>query len=363
MESENVQQNRWFSFDDQANASDEKGLTKLQPAVRIIRGDTTESFHHASIAVVDENGNLTHKFGDPNLHIMSRSSIKPFQLIPLLTTGAAEHFGFTQKELAIMCGSHNGSDIHREVVISNLKKSDSSSDDLQCGSHIPLEMRLNHLYPKNEEDKDPLRHNCSGKHSGFLALTKFLEQPIEKYLDPNSKEQQMIKEAVAELCEFPSDKMHVGTDGCSAPNFSMPLMNLAIGFKNLTLVQAQDEKTRDALSIIRSAIVEFPEMISGNKRPDLDIMKSFPNNAVCKVGAESCEGIGFSEQKIGISVKIHDGGNRALPVVLVETLKQLGIIDKIDKFPLLKKYVDSDIKNYRKLVTGKIVADFKLESV
>ena len=104
-------------------------------------------------------------------------------------------------------------------------------------------------------------------------------------------------------------------------------------------------------------------MISGNKRPDLDIMKSFPNNAVCIVGAESCEGIGFSEKKIGISVKIHDGGNRAFPVVLVETLKQLGIIDKIDKFPLLKKYVDSDIKNYRKLVTGKIVADFKLESV
>ncbi len=104
-------------------------------------------------------------------------------------------------------------------------------------------------------------------------------------------------------------------------------------------------------------------MVSGNKRPDQDIMNSFPGNVVCKVGAESCQGIGFREQKLGISVKILDGGNRALPVVIVETLRQLGIIDNIEKFPLLKKYVDSDVRNYRKLLTGKITADFKLEKL
>lgn len=339
--------------------------------MKIIRGEIAESVHNVAIAVVDSQSRLTHYFGDPDMVIMTRSSIKPFQLLPLIESGAAEHFGFSDEQLAIMCGSHNGSDKHREVVLSNLKLADNSPDDFLCGCHLPLEMRLNSLYPQNQEDQDQARHNCSGKHSGFLALAKYLQVPPESYLEINSKHQLMIKEAVASACEFPSDQMTIGIDGCSAPNFSMPLKNLAVGFKNLALSGQTDKRTDNlkensiskALFLAGKAMKAFPLMVSGEKRPDLDLMRSFPGNIVCKVGAESLEGIGFSNEKIGIAIKVLDGNNRALAPVCIEVLKQLGIIDKIENFPLLKKYVDTEIRNYRKLVTGNITVDFKLEKV
>jgi L-asparaginase II len=297
------------------------------------------------------------------MELMTRSCIKPFQILPLLLSGAADQYGFTPKQLAIMCGSHNGSDDHRQVVLENLALSGCAPKDLQCGCHVPLQMREQRIFPANGEEKDTVRHNCSGKHSGFLALSKFLGEDITSYLDPESKIQKLIKNAVADYCEYPPDRMTTAVDGCSAPNFSLPLVNIALAFKKLASAEGADEKSRAVIEKVRSAMLDFPEMVSGEGRLDLDIMRSFPDRVVCKIGAEALEGIGFVDPPIGIAVKIHDGANRALGAVCFEVLKQLGIIEKNDDLKLLERYRRPDVKNVMGLVTGYIECDFELKTV
>lgn len=333
------------------------------PAVKIYRGSQLEAFHDASIAVVNEKGELTHYYGDPDAVFMTRSSIKPFQLMPLLLSGASDKFNFTSKQLAIMCGSHNGSDEHKNVVLSNLALAGNSPKDLQCGCHRPLYMIESETYPENKEDKDPARHNCSGKHSGFLALARFLGEDISDYINPNSQTQTLVRQTVSSFCEYPLEETFYGTDGCSAPNFPVPLKNLALGFVKLAIEQGKDKKEKSAVSRIKTAMIEHPKMVSGEKRLDYNLMRSFAGNIICKIGAEAIEGIGFINEKIGVAVKIHDGANRALGPVIIETLKQLKIIKSIENFPLLKQYNIPKVKNVRGLETGTIICDFILKTV
>ena len=333
------------------------------PLAKVYRGEAVEAVHHGSIAVVNEQGELTHYVGEPEMVTSMRSSVKPFQALPLLLTGGFDKFGFSVKQLAIMCASHNGTDEHRDLVISNLLAAANSPEDLQCGSHRPLQMRLNNEFPTAGEENDPLRHNCSGKHSGFLALTKFLNEDTKEYLNPESKMQKLIKQAVADMCEYPIDEIGTAIDGCSAPAFSFPLINLARGFKNLATGQAESPKMRKAIERIFEAMTSYPKMVAGEKRFDYDLMRSLAGNAICKVGAESVEGIGFAKQKIGIAVKISDGNSRALWPVCMEVLRQLDIVDSVDKFPFLQVYDRPEVKNYTKKVTGRIEPVFELKKV
>ncbi len=338
-------------------------MNGVEVAAKVYRGDAVEAIHYGSVAVVNGDGDLTHYLGDPEMMIMSRSSIKMFQLMPLLQSGACEKYTFSDKQLAVMCGSHDGSDEHSEVVLSNLQAAENNSENLQCGTHWPLGMSDALQFPLNNEHKDPLRNNCSGKHSGFLALAKFLGEEVSSYLDPNSKIQQMIKQTVADYVEFPSEKMEVGIDGCSAPNYSLPLKNLALGFMKFSSGQKSEQVDSEIVNRIRKAIYDYPKMLSGEHRLDYDLMRSYPQNIICKIGAESLEGIGFTEPKIGIAVKIHDGNFRALGAVCVEVLRQLGLVDKIDNFPYLKGHREPKVRNHRQLITGRISADFVLKKV
>ncbi|MFZ5981644.1 MAG: asparaginase [Candidatus Zixiibacteriota bacterium] len=335
----------------------------VELAVKVYRGEVIEALHYAVIAVLDCNGDLTHYLGDPEMHFMTRSVVKPFQAMPLIITGGADRFGFSTREIAITCASHIGTDEHRKTVKYNLELAGNKPEDLQCGTHLPIYMTMEKLYPTQGEDKDPLRHNCSGKHSGFLALARFLGEDIKKYLNPDSKTQTLVKQAVSAMCEYPVDKIAVGIDGCSAPVFAIPVKNLALGFKKLASSEGHNEAYTQAARRIREAMTTYPEMVSGKGRFDYEIKTSFPGNAVCKVGAEAIECIGFVDPPIGICVKILDGNPRALGPVCVEVLRQLGIIKNIDDYPLLKKYINPEILNYREIVTGKIVTDFKLKKV
>ena len=331
-------------------------------AARVYRGSTAEAEHYASIAVVGPDNRLTHFLGDPSMVTMTRSSIKPFQLIPLVSSGAADKFQFEDRELAIMCGSHNGSDSHREVVASILTKADNAPDDLQCGTHWPMEMQQAKQYPLNGEDNDPLRHNCSGKHSGFLALARSLGEDVSRYIDPQSLTQTLVKQAVADYCEYPVEKMETTVDGCSAPNFSLPLVNLAVGFRKLASAEGESDEVRRAMARIRQAMWRYPEMVSGEGRFDLDLARSFPDNGVCKVGAEAVEGMGFADPPVGIAVKIHDGSWRALWPVCVEVLRQVGLIGDLTDYPILQRHVEPQILNYRNIITGSIRCEFSLHS-
>ena len=335
-----------------------------EPAARIFRGTTVEAIHHADIAVVDAEGKLTHYYGDPTAVYMTRSSIKPFQALPLLLTGGFDHFKFERRHLAIMCSSHSGTDEHVAVVREALARAGNSPDDLKCGAGWPLYFQFEGMRPPVVDDQfGSLRSDCSGKHAGFLALTKFLGEPIADYLNPESKAQKMVRQSVADRCEYEVSRITVGTDGCSAPNFSLPLKNLAVGFKNLAMARSSEPAVRKALAQVFEAMTGEPYLVAGHKRFCYDFMRTFPGQGVTKLGAEAIQGVGFANPPIGIAVKVLDGAVRALGPICLLVLKQLGLISfELCRSPLAG-YESPEVRNARGLVTGRMVVDFQLQKV
>lgn len=332
-----------------------------EPAVFVYRGDNVEAVHHAVVVVIDAEENLTHYVGNPELVVVTRSSIKPFQLQPLLRTGAAERYGFDDRQLAVMCGSHNGSDEHREVVLSNLAAAGNGPELLQCGTHWPLGMQARLDYPRHGEELDPVRHNCSGKHSGFLALSRFLEEDPAKYLEPDSEVQRMVRSAVSEICDYDLESAVPCIDGCSAPNYALPLQQLARGYLRLATAPIDGAGAERHLGRTREAMYRFPQMVSGDRRFDLDLMRSFPHNVVCKVGAEALEAVAFRDPPIAFAAKIVDGNSRALAPLCIEIIRQLGLCDSPAAIPPLSVYVRPEVRNARNIVTGHVVPSFTLK--
>jgi len=329
---------------------------------RVYRGAGQESVHFGAVAVVNERGELTHYVGDPDFFTQARSEAKPFQVIPVLRSGAANRFGFTDKQLAVMCGSHTGTEDHVATVKSNLDLIGLDESYLQCGVHPPIHYAIEGRKQKEGEVFSPLQHNCSGKHSGFLALSQYLKADPREYLNPVGDVQQLVLDAISELYTYPRDKITIGIDGCSAPVFGMPLKQTAIAFVKLANQVTEDLMLKKILARIKMAMSDYPEMVSGEGRFDLALARTFPGNVVNKIGAEAVEGIGFSDPQIGIAVKILDGNTRALYPVIIEVLRQLNLLDAVD-MKHLEPFAHPEIRNYRKLLCGRISPEFELKKV
>lgn len=333
------------------------GSDQAIPAVWVHRGQGIEAVHSAAVAVVDASSRLTHALGDAEQVFFARSSIKPLQALPLVEAGGLERFGFGAEELALCCASHSGSDQHRAIVHGMLQKLDLDASALQCGTGYPLELQLLGKYPLAGEDRDPLRHNCSGKHTGFLALAQLVSQPLEQYLDPAGPVQQLVRSAVAKRCEVEPSSLLLGTDGCSAPNFALPLRALAVGMKNLALADTIAE------SRVRAAMLSHPILVSGERRLDYDVARAFPDRVIVKGGAEALLLLAFREPALGIAIKVIDGASRALGPILVEVLKQLDLIGDVAEVTTLRGHEAPVVLNARKLEVGRIRAEFRLRAL
>src|SRR5215467_1951539 len=108
-----------------------------EPLVEVKRGSITESRHRGHIVAVEPDGNIVASLGAPENVTFLRSSAKPFQALPLLLTGAADRFGFSEQEVAMACASHDGEPIHTELAASMLKKIGLGPEALKCGVHEP----------------------------------------------------------------------------------------------------------------------------------------------------------------------------------------------------------------------------------
>ncbi|MFZ5892493.1 MAG: asparaginase [Myxococcota bacterium] len=337
-------------------------VSTLEPNVTaacVVRGNAVEAWHHASIAVFTPDGGVAHWFGDPELTTLARSGLKPFQAIALLTSGAADAFGFDERELALACASHNGSDLHVDVVRSMLVKAQVSAEALHCGAHLPIGMRIAGEQPTHGENLDPLRNNCSGKHAGFLALCRHLGEPLESYLDPLAATQQRVRDELAAACDVAAESLSGGVDGCSAPNYALPLAALARGMLRLALPEVAPERLRTALTRIRDAMLAHPQLVSGEKRFDYDLARAFPGNMLAKAGAEGIQLGALLEPPLGFAIKVHDGHDRALGAICISMLRQLGLLEEALPESLLP-HERPVIKNHRKLVTGEIQATLTL---
>ncbi len=324
---------------------------------KVYRGNTVESVHFGSVAVVDSKGNLLYSAGDPNFFTFLRSSAKPFQTIPVIESGAASHFNFSTAELAIMSGSHNGEKKQVETVKKILKKIGLSEKYLKCGCQTPLYYTVKGMTAKPKQKFSVLQHNCSGKHAGMLAVSVFKNFNPKNYISPEHPVQKMILKALSEICEFPENEIKIGTDGCSAPNFALPLKNMAWGFARLV---SSDSNGREPLKTVLNSMQKYPEMVSGKGRLDYILAKVSKGKVVSKAGAEALQCFGITGENLGVAVRIWDGNNRAIGCVVAEVLRQLEILSEAD-LKKMGRFAYPKIKNWAGLEVGHIQADFKLK--
>jgi L-asparaginase II len=339
-----------------------------KPLVEVTRGDLTESLHRGYIDVSDADGAVIASVGDINAPTYFRSAAKPFQTIPIISSGAADQFNFIARELAVITGSHSGEAIHLETVLSILGKTGLTPAALLCGAHLPFDEATAKRMRAEKAHPDALHNNCSGKHAGMLALARFLNEPVENYIDPGHPIQIRIRRILAKFAGVQFNEIVVAIDGCSAPVFGMPIRSMAQSYARLIAPSFTgiDAELKAAAEKVVSAMIEFPEMIGGSHdRLDTDLMRVARGQIISKVGAEGVQLLGIKPHSsypkgLGIAIKIEDGDiRRARDPVVIETLRQLGLLDD-EQTGQLAKYSRAKIYNHRKIEVGEVRTCFKL---
>lgn len=340
------------------------------PLVEVNRGQITESRHRGHIAAVDGAGKLIASLGDPRTITYLRSSAKPFQSIPLLTSGAADRFGFTEQEVALACASHSGEPIHVQLAASMLAKIGLEPSALKCGVHEPFSAVETRKLREQRLDPNVLQNNCSGKHAGMLALALHLDAPTETYYEPQHPVQVAIRDVVARFCGCSDRELAVGIDGCGVPVFGMSITTMALMYARLVKPGDNgdiDQPTNVACRRIVSAMTAYPELIGGTAdRLDTEIMRAGQRRLVSKVGAEGVHTVGVLPSDewpngLGLALKIEDGDDfRARPTVVIESLRQLGVL-RGDLLAAVSQFARLPIKNRRGDLVGEVRPAFTLE--
>src|SRR6266853_3580203 len=228
------------------------------PLLATTRGPLVECVHHGTIAVCGLDGRLVHAVGDVRALNFTRSALKPLQALPFVEDDGPRRFGFGSHEVALMCASHSGEAIHVGIVQRMLARIGARETDLQCGCHAPLYFLATGQPVPAPARFGALHHNCSGKHAGFLAYCRLHGHRLADYLAPESALQVRIRNTVQQFAGCA--RIESGIDGCSAPNFALPLSQLALAYARLAAGQSA------ALQAVRFAMMRHPDLVSGTAR-------------------------------------------------------------------------------------------------
>lgn len=331
------------------------------PLFELTRGDTLESVHYGAIAIVDVDGRLVANLGDPQATSFLRSTAKPFQAMPLIENGGAESYDLSPSEIALLCASHSGTDDHMKTLLSIQEKTGVEESDLMCGIHPPMHAETADAMRQRGEAPTQNRHNCSGKHTGMLALARMQNWPAADYLDTSHPVQESILKTFADMCNLSADQISLGIDGCSAPNFAVPLMSAALAYARLCDPSDLPPARARACRKITAAMTSHPEMVAGPGRFDTRLMAATGGRIVVKGGAEGYQGIGLfpnalspGSPALGIAIKISDGDlkGRVRPPVVLEILRQLGALSASEMETLADYGPISPVYNWRELEVG-----------
>ena len=288
------------------------------------RGSVLESRHTVHVAVVDSAGRLVARAGSPDLVTFWRSAAKPFQAQPLVADGVVERFKLTREDLALACASHSSEPAQVALVREFLQRVGCSERELLCGPHRPLSDAVAKDYETRGVRLTAVYSNCSGKHTGMLALAKSHGWPTEFYTRGDHPVQQRCLASVSEYADVPTKEIGVAVDGCGVACFALPLRNMALAYTRL------DGPILEAMTI-------HPELVAGEGRPCTEMMRAHPGRVVAKVGAEGVYSALLLREGLGVALKVEDGHSVASALAIAVILQELGL--KPQPASLLKKPV------------------------
>lgn len=328
--------------------------------VQVLRGATVESCHRGALAIVDAAGALHTGLGDIERPVFPRSAVKGLQALPLVASGAAEHFGLGDEALALACASHNGEPAHAATAAAVLARLGLDVAALECGTHWPYHEASGRKLARDRRGPSALHNNCSGKHSGFVCLGCLMalqagREPAEfvrGYVRPEHPVMREVSAALGAATGVDLAQAPVGTDGCSIPTFGIPLRALALGFARFATGQGLSSDHAAAARRLRQAVAAAPFMVAGSGRFDTCVMQHFGERVFCKVGAEGVYCAALPTRGLGVAVKMDDGNTaRAAEVVMAAVIAALACRDEADA-TLVASLAHVTLTNWNGLAVG-----------
>jgi L-asparaginase II len=264
-------------------------------SVSVRRGDIVEAVHRVH-AVAVQDGAVVAEAGDPGIVAFMRSSSKPLQALPL----ARARDDVDDRDLAIASASHLADSAQLASVRALLAKAPAAAYELECG-------------PEGEPPSR-LKHNCSGKHAGMLALCRARGWRNADYRLEGHRVQREMLAVHAEAAEVPEDEIRSAVDGCGVLTFALPLERMAHAFARLSSLPGGDR--------VAAAMRAHPDLIRGPLARDTRLMKALPG-WIAKGGAEGL--LCAAGDGLGIALKAEDGNGRALGPAAAVFLKQFDL--------------------------------------
>ncbi len=329
--------------------------------LHVTRGNCVENIHRGDIAVVDHQGHLAAWLGDPQKRTFMRSCAKPIQALAVIETGAAEAYGITDRELAVMCASHYAEPFHVEAVRSVLEKLGLSEEHLLCGASYSLNEEVLQRMCLAGEPKRRIYNNCSGKHAGMLAVVRRMGLSLDAYDQAEHPLQQLTLKTLSEVCEVPAGEIGLGIDGCGVPVVALPLYNMALSFAKLAHSSVFPPLRQRAADAVTAAMRMHPEMVAGTGGFCTELMRLSHGKLFAKLGADAVYCIGVPERGIGIAVKVEDGNMKVLSSAVMETLKQLEVLGPQELEALKHFHFKENINSLGQQV-GMVQPVFRLET-
>lgn len=314
--------------------------------------------------VVAASGSRIAEVGSPDVRVVVRSSIKPFQALELFASGAWERFGLTPQELALSCASHSGLAFHRATAEQMLGRGGLGVDHLQCGSHFPFDRLETDRLKREGREPTPLHNNCSGKHAAMLLSCQARGWPLVGYLEPEHPLQVAIREHLREVLQLDQEEpFPVAVDGCSAPTYALPLEALARGYAALADPEATalDRERSQALLKLRDAMGGYPEWVAGPGRFTTELIRATGGRILGKEGAEGVYALANrGPMPWGAALKIADGSERARDTIVLALLEELGALSFGERRALESQFL-RPVQNHRGMEVGSIEPLFELE--
>ncbi|QND49848.1 asparaginase [Rhizobium lusitanum] len=323
--------------------------------VEVTRGNLVESRHRGSVAVVDGDGKLVFSLGDIERGVFPRSACKAMQALPLVESGAADAYGFGDKELALACSSHNGEDEHVALAASMLARAGRDVTTLECGAHWSFDQKTIIHQARTMEKPTALHNNCSGKHSGFICACSHQDIDPAGYVGYDHPLQQQIRTTMQSLTGTPLGHDNCGIDGCAIPSYAVPLKSLAYGFAKMATGNGLEPLRAKASRRLIDACMAEPFYVAGTDRACTKLMQIAPGRIFAKTGAEGVFCAAIPEQGIAIAVKCDDGTTRAAEAMVAATLARF--FEKSGDVNLgLMAMANKVLKNWNRIHVGDIRA-------
>jgi L-asparaginase II len=285
---------------------------QFAPLAIVSRGGVDESVHFGALIALNSHGEIAFSVGDPQVTIFPRSATKPFQALAMVRAGLS----LPADQLALVCASHSGQDIHQDTARSILASVGLNESALLNTPGFCVHVPSAHESIRTGRGKTALQMDCSGKHAGMLATCVINGWSTNDYLSSDHPLQIAITKTIAEVTGAPP--VAISTDGCGAPAHVIELHRLARAMRALAVGDAGPEGRE-----VFMAMEKYPHMIAGDDRHTTAIASAIPGLAA-KDGAESIY-VAVMDDGRAVALKLSDGSGRGIATVLLAALQRLGV--------------------------------------